>query len=747
MRALLLSLLLAQAASEPPEKFPFSAELEPVYERVFDQVQQGQSEQARPGVEQLVREAPDNPRAWRLLGFLEMETQPKRAEEALRKALELGIDGHRRADVLATLASQSLDTPAQQKQARRWLLEALQLNPKEPRALYLSAVLYNTANEFDRARGYVDRLLELHPDMASAHALRAAILANQGEDEEAAEEVAAARAGGATAPFFEEIEGRSDDARMFRLAWQLPLGMVLLLGLSLGLLYLAGTLLSRVQVKRLASVDARLLRDEQTPQERRIDKLYNAVLWAGSLLFYVSVPMTLIITLATGGALLYGLFLLPRIPVKLILIALVIGLGGLWAIVRGLFVSGPKEGGGRVLTEAEAPRLFAALAEVAEVARAKKVDKVYLDADAGIGVREAGGTWRVLLGGGERILHLGYAALRGMSVTELKAILAHEYGHFSHGETRLNPVIGRIQTSVLHTLQGMAELGQMTYANPVYWFLRVYFAVYLGVTMGHSRRRELLADRAAALAYGGDAFGAALNRAIRNGELFDRSAVSTLIMLRQTGRPCQNLYRCLDAADTMTPGSLRELRTTELVQREEGKYDSHPPPHERIARVAGIPAHRPVDEEPALTLFEAPEKLAEELTGEFAHKVEDYLTQRGAELPPVRGEVVPALQEQFAGAVAFHRDALDMRERAHPEADTALVASARKLEETVGADDPFIVPVLQEMAYAQHRMGDTPAAQASLQRAIGILEALPVKDQGEIDALKQQLNNVSSKAA
>ncbi|MGZ3459280.1 MAG: M48 family metalloprotease [Archangium sp.] len=534
---------------------------------------------------------------------------------------------------------------------------------------------------------------------------------------------------------------------MLLLCLLLSLPLVVFLGVSLGLLYLSGTLLSRVQVKRLAAVDARLLRDEQTPWERWIDRMYNAVLWAGSLLFYVSVPMTVVLSLATGGALLFGLLMLPRIPVKLLLVALAVGLGGFVSIIRGLFVSGPKDIDGRALTEAEAPRLFAALAEVAEVARARKVDKVYLDADAGIGVRETGGTWKVLLGRGERIVHLGFAALRGLSVSELKAILAHEYGHFSHGETRLNPVIGRIQMSVLQTLRGMAELGSSTYLNPVYWFLRLYFAVYLRVTRGHSRRRELLADRAAALAYGGDAFGAALTRAVRNGELFERAAVSTLLVLRRTGRPCQDLYRCLDAADALTPGSLRELRAKELLEREEGKYDSHPPPHERIARVAGIPAHRPVDDAPALTLFEAPEQLAEELTGELAYKVEDFLTERGARLPPVRAEVLPALQEQFAGAVAFHRDALDLHERKHPEADGLLVASANKLEEIVGSEDPFMVPVLQEMAQAQNRMGDTPAAQASLQRAIGILEAMPVEAQGELDALKQQLANVSARAA
>lgn len=390
--------------------------------------------------------------------------------------------------------------------------------------------------------------------------------------------------------------------------------------------------------------------------------------------------------------------------------------------------------------------MFAALTEVAAVARARKVDKVYLEPGAGIGVRESGGTWRVLVGRGERILHLGFAALKDMSVSELKGVLAHEYGHFSHGETRLTPVIGRILASVVQTLRGMAELGNSTYLNPVYWFMRMYMAVYLGVTQGHSRRRELLADRAAALAYGGDAFAAALRKAIGNGELFDRAAIGTLLMLRQTGRPCHNLYRCLNAADGQTPVSLRELRARELVERKAGKYDSHPPPHERISRVAGIPAQRPVEEAPALTLFEQPEALAEELTKELRQKVEIYLRARGAELPPVRDEVAPAHQEQLAGAVAFHQDALEMRERTQPEADSALIESARRLEEVVGPD-PLLVPALQEMAQAQRRMGDVSAARSSFERAIGILEAEQVKDQGRIDSLRRQLENILEKAA
>src|SRR5256885_15573041 len=102
------------------------------------------------------------------------------------------------------------------------------------------------------------------------------------------------------------------------------------------------------------------------------------------------------------------------------------------------------------------------------------VDRVYLEPDAGVGVRETGGALRILLGGGTRVLHLGWAAVRACDVSALKSVLAHEYGHFSHGETRLIPVVGRIQGSLIGILQRMAQLGGIVKLNPVWWYLRLY---------------------------------------------------------------------------------------------------------------------------------------------------------------------------------------------------------------------------------------------------------------------------------
>jgi hypothetical protein len=69
-------------------------------------------------------------------------------------------------------------------------------------------------------------------------------------------------------------------------------------------------------------------------------------MWAGTILFYVSVPLMIILTLAVGGGLLFVILQLPRIPVQLLLIALVVAVGGAWSIVRGLFLVDAQRGAG-----------------------------------------------------------------------------------------------------------------------------------------------------------------------------------------------------------------------------------------------------------------------------------------------------------------------------------------------------------------------------------------------------------------
>src|SRR6266404_5642548 len=140
-----------------------------------------------------------------------------------------------------------------------------------------------------------------------------------------------------------------------------------------------------------------------------------------------------VISLVTGLGLIYLMFAyMSQIPIKLVLLLLVLAIGGTWAVLRSLFLRMQSPEDGLLVTEDQEPQLFAALREVSEVAGTAMVDRVYLELGAMAAVRESGGAFQVLAGRGQRVLHLGFWTLFGLEKSELKAILAHEYGHFSH---------------------------------------------------------------------------------------------------------------------------------------------------------------------------------------------------------------------------------------------------------------------------------------------------------------------------
>jgi hypothetical protein len=292
--------------------------------------------------------------------------------------------------------------------------------------------------------------------------------------------------------------------------------------------------------------------------------------------------------------------------------------------------------------------------------------------------------------------------------------------------------------------QRMAGLGvTVVLLSPVYWFLRLFAAVYLRVTAAHSRRRELLADRAAALAYGGDTFGRALERYVELSDTFERSGYAIAVALREVGRPCRNLYRCVLAAHQVVPPRLRALRAREGVHRVATELDSHPPPYERIARVAGLPAQRPPEEESALGVFRDPDALARELTAGLVSRVDAVLAARGvrrlAEVPAAPGD-----ETALAAALSLHSAALELRERREPGAEDVLRDAVERLERAAGAGDPVLVEPLLDLSRSHASKGERAKAERTLERALRILESRGTGAQERAGEVREMLRSLEA---
>jgi len=599
--------------------------------------------------------------------------------------------------------------------------------------------------DHETAAVHAEVLVELQPGDGDARALLAGAYLELDRSAEALAEAQKARALGADRPWFAKVEARARRDAWIRRGWWGVAGMAVFLAGGLLLLYVLGSLLSSHEVGKLSHAHVPLLRSKETPSERAAGRLYEVVLWFGTALFYVSIPMMVVLSLVFGGVLLYAVNQLPW-PYSLFIVlpALPIVLGGAWAAVRGLFLSRTSPEEGRRLTPAEEPELFRMLAEVAQVATAGMVDRVHLEMNTTLCVRESGGLWRVLLGRGERVLQLGFGALPGLTLEELKALLAHEHGHFSHGETRLTPFIDRTIQSMGSMAQRMAGLGAMVVLlSPVYWFLRLFTTIYLQVTSAHLRRRELLADRAAALAYGGDTFGRALERYVELSDTFERAGLGIVVALRRAGHPCCDLYRCVLAAHQVVPPRLRALRSREGVHRVEKLLDLHPPPYERIARVAGLPATRLHEPAPALSIFRDPEALARELTAGLVLKVDELMAARG--IYRLSDAAAPVEDEAaLAAAISLHTAALELRERREPGAEALLRDAVERLERAAGAGDPVLVEPLLELSRSHARKGERAKAERTLERALRILEARGTGEGERAGEIREMLKSLEA---
>jgi len=144
--------------------------------------------------------------------------------------------------------------------------------------------------------------------------------------------------------------------------------------------------------------------------------------------------------------------------------------------------------GPRLTPEAQ-PRLFAEIRAVADAVKQAVPAEVYLVPDVNAWVRHRGGFMGIR---SRRVMGLGLPLLQVLSVPELKAVLAHEFGHFHGGDVAIGPWIYKTRDALVRTVSELHDHSQAL-ALPFIWYGNSFFKITLAV----SRHQELLADRLA----------------------------------------------------------------------------------------------------------------------------------------------------------------------------------------------------------------------------------------------------------
>lgn len=390
---------------------------------------------------------------------------------------------------------------------------------------------------------------------------------------------------------------------------------------SLLLLLAAGGTLSQAALRAAERIPSQPT-GEARGLDARLSRLYKGVLWLSCVYYWISIPLVAITVIWMALGLLRLIFAIGHIPVQLVILIFVATGVTLSSIVKSLEARGRDEDPGLRLGTAEEPRLAAVLREVADRIGTRPVDNVYLTPGTDLAVMERGGMREQLGGTPERCLILGVAILEGMRLGAFKAILAHEYGHFSNRDTAGGGLALGVRRSLLTMAHHLAAGGAAGWYNPAWLFVNGFYRVFLRISQGASRLQEVLADRWAAFTYGGRSFELGLRHVIERSAYFNAFSTAALNEVIRKNEPLPNLYAYrpskLDTASI-------DYQIEEALHAEASPYDSHPCPADRIRWVQAIgsgQASSAEDDSPAWSLFGDREEIERRLTGQVRHNIQ-----------------------------------------------------------------------------------------------------------------------------
>lgn len=283
-----------------------------------------------------------------------------------------------------------------------------------------------------------------------------------------------------------------------------------------------------------------------------------------------------------------------RIPLALPIALLVVVLGSFWAILKGFFGSKKRNILGVPLKREEQPKVWELCDKVAKEVGTKSVDEIFLSPQPGIGVHLSGGLFSLLIGRTKRTLTIGMGSISSLSTSQMEAILAHEFGHFSNKDTAWNSLTFTMAAALQNTLSTMptpwnsGDSGYMKAVaalNPALWVLLGYRLLFSVVTSGFSRMREVFADKTAIALYGYKNFTDGLMKVARNDYVFSSYFVPDMIkMLTEEGKMYTNLFHTMDQTyESIEQTKLTDIDKSILDQEKSSMFDSHPLMKDRMS--------------------------------------------------------------------------------------------------------------------------------------------------------------------
>lgn len=525
------------------------------------------------------------------------------------------------AEALAYPGGNKETSEADKQRALVFALEAEQKAAKldDPSYPSLVAQLSLDLNKEQSFRASTKTLLDKHPDSMAAHYFEA-IRAAYDEDWVIAEtEIKKAGSLGLPAEAVQQFldSGVHTRATVWQYAfYALYLTIAWIAGLVV--LFVLGKLLSNATLRAIEQSDPN---DLASSKQASLRKIYKAVINFAGFYYYISLPVVLGLVVLISGSIIYGFISLGRVPIKLLIIIVICALATVVQMLRSLFIRQKEEDPGRSLDEHEAPGLWALTREVAQVVGTRPIDEIRVTPGTELAVYERGSFNERRNDKAQRILILGVGVLNGFTKSSFRAVLAHEYGHFTHRDTAGGDVAIRVSADMINFAHSMIQSGQATWWNIAFLFLRVYHFIFRRISHGATRLQEMMADRVAVFNYGARAFKEGLSHVIYRGVEFDHLASKEISAAINANRVMQNLYEMPESKGTEEEKTV-EADFNKAIHRQTTEDDTHPSPVHRF-RLASriISRHEPPADGMVWELF----ANRESLTGEMSALVDSQV--------------------------------------------------------------------------------------------------------------------------
>ncbi len=349
------------------------------------------------------------------------------------------------------------------------------------------------------------------------------------------------------------------------------------------LLFALGKIMSGVTLRSLEQSDPNVTAGGK---ENSLRSLYRKLISIAGFYYYLSLPFVVLLVIAAAGSAFYAFYMAGQIPIKLAVLIAFGAVATIFMMIRSLFIRRQPEDPGRALKESEAPRLWQLAREVASVVDTRPVDEIRLTPGTEMAVYERGSFRERSRDRARRILILGLGTVNGFRRNAFRAVLAHEYGHFSHRDTAGGDVALRVNNDILNFAEAIGRAGQAVWWNVAFQFLRAYHFIFRRITHGATRLQEVLADRVAVRNYGADSFEEGLRHVIRRSVEFEDIAYWEITESVKARRAMQNLYEM--KAD---PKNAIEDKIKEAINRPTTEDDTHPSPVDRFQlarRIASV---------------------------------------------------------------------------------------------------------------------------------------------------------------